>query len=97
MNFLLACLPSVITGIFLFVFQHKIEQREKKAEVRDNVRNDYIKLLVDLTLATHALSEANAVALKDTNGEIARALEYARSIKHKHRDFLEYNGINNIF
>ncbi|MBR2861679.1 MAG: hypothetical protein IKB86_07575 [Clostridia bacterium] len=99
MDILLSCLPSVITGVFLFVFQHRIQKQEKTAEDRDNMRNQYIKLIVDLTLATHALSEANTQTLKGrkNNEDVNRALDYAREIKHKHRDFLETNGINNIF
>ncbi len=99
MNILLSCLPSVITGVFLFIFQRKIEKQEKLATDSDALRNKFIKLIVDLTLATHALSEANARAVEGLgdNEEIRRALCYAREIKHKHRDFLETNGINNIF
>ena len=99
MEFVFACLPSLITGIFLFVLQKKIERQEKNQEERDILRNKYIKLIVDLTLATHALSEANAIALKNgkTNGETERALDYARNMKDKHRDFLELNCIKNLF
>ena len=99
MEFVFACLPSLITGIFLFVLQKKIERQEKNQEERDILRNKYIKLIVDLTLATHALSEANAIALKNgkTNVETERALDYARNMKDKHRDFLELNGIKNLF
>ena len=99
MEFVFACLPSLITVIFLFVLQKKIERQEKNQEERDILRNKYIKLIVDLTLATHALSEANAIALKNgkTNGETERALDYARNMKDKHRDFLELNGIKNLF
>jgi hypothetical protein len=99
MELVFACLPSLITGVFLFMLQKRIDRQEKNQEERDILRNKYIKLIVDLTLATHALSEANAVALKNgkTNGETERALAYAREIKYKHRDFLELNGIKNLF
>lgn len=99
MEIITACLPSVFTGIFLFALQKKIEKQQKNEEEREILRNKYIKLIVDLTLATHALSEASAVALKKgkTNGETERALTYAREIKYKHRDFLESNGIKNLF
>lgn len=99
MELAVTCLPSLLTGIFLFVLQKRIERQQKNEEERDILRNKYIKLIVDLTLATHALSEANAVALKNgkTNGEMERALAYAREIKYEHRDFLESNGIKNLF
>lgn len=99
LTILLSCVPSILTGVFLFFFQHKQEKRERNEEMRDNIRNKYIKLIVDLTLATHALSEANTEALR-TGGnteELQRALAYAREIKHKHRDFMEVNGIRQIF
>ena len=99
MELLLSCLPGIISGIFLFIFQHKLNKRERIEKESDETRNKYIKLIVDLTLATHALSEATAVALQTgrNDGEISRAVEYARDIKYRHRDFLEVNGINNIF
>lgn len=99
MDLLFSCLPSLLTGIFLFFLQKKLNQQEKNEENRDILRNQYIKLIVDLTLASHALSEANATALKNgkSNGETEKALNYAREIKHKHRDFLEQNGIKNLF
>ncbi|MBP5661830.1 MAG: hypothetical protein J6X30_01580 [Clostridia bacterium] len=58
-----------------------------------------MKLIVDMLLATHALSEANTVALQTgkTNGEVERALAYAREIKYTYRDFLEESGIQHIF
>jgi len=96
-NIIISCLPGLFTGIFLFFFQHSIEKRAKNEEQRDKIRNNYIKLIVDLTLATHALSEANAKACAGNNTEIAKALEYANEIKHKHRDFLAQSGINSIF
>ncbi len=99
MEILYGCIPGIITGIFLFFFQRRIVKQEKMQEERDVSRNKYIKLIVDLTLATHALSEANAVALQmgQTGKEFDKALEYARNVKYRHRDFLEESGINNIF
>ena len=96
---LAACIPSMLTGVFLFFFQHRIQKNEKKAVARDNTRIRYMKLIVDMLLATHALSEANTGALQTgkTNGEVERALAYAREIKYKYRDFLEESGIQHIF
>ncbi len=99
MEILISCFPGIITGIFLFILEKKLTMRDKRAKQSDETRNNYIKLIIDLTLATHALSEATAVALQTgtNDGSITRAIKYASDIKKMHRDFLETNGIKNIF
>jgi len=49
--------------------------------------------------AAIALGEATAHAIQDgqCNGEMACALEYARQVKHEQKDFLNEQGVENLF
>ena len=72
-------------------------QRAVEAD-REKAREENEVLLVQATGAAIALGEATAMALKNghTNGETEAALEYAREIKHKQKDFLTRQAAKSI-
>jgi len=87
---IVACLPSVVIGLVVWRMEKKMEQGFRAQEEREAAREENEVLLVQATGASIALGEAAALALKNgnTNGETEAALEYAREIKHKQKDFL---------
>ena len=78
------------------------EEREKKRERQEREREERrhkLELLqIEGTLASIALGEATATALKNghANGETEAALSYAKTKKHEMNDFLREQGVNSI-
>ena len=91
--------PTAITGFFFWLLKRHIDEKEKEREEREQARKQNELLLVQGVFASIGLGEATALALKNghTNGETEAALEYARTIKHKQKDFLTEQGIKNIY
>ena len=77
-----------LTGLAMMVAEEKEKIREKN-EV----------LIIKSVMASIALGEAAATALKNghANGETEAALEYARKIKHEQKDLLTEQGIKGIY
>ena len=97
-----ASIPSALTAFLFWLLEKKIEKREKEKEKRDDARKQLELTLVQSVNAAIALSEATAKAVQripdaHCNGDIQAALEYADRIKHDQRDFLQKQGIDNIF
>ena len=97
-----ASIPSAITAFLFWLLEKKIEQREKEKDKRDEARKQLELTLVQSVNAALALSEATAKAVQkipdvQCNGDITAALEYAGRVKRDQRDFLQKQGIDNIF
>ena len=90
--------PTAITGFFFWLLKRHIDKKDKEREEHEQARKQNELLLVQGVFASIGLGEATALALKNghTNGETEAALAYAREIKHKQKDFLTEQGINNI-
>ena len=69
------------------------------AEEKEKIREKNEVLIIKSVMASIALGEAAATALKNghANGETEAALEYARKIKHEQKDFLTEQGIKGIY
>ena len=107
-----ACIPSAVMGFLMWLFQHNIKKRDKERErleevrrtteaTREAARKKLELLIVQGSNAALALAEATALALErlpDTkcNGEMHKALEYATSVKHDIKHFLEEQGVNAV-
>lgn len=91
--------PSAFTGFCFWLLKRHIDKKEQIREEHEKARKQNELLLVQGVFASIGLGEATALALKNgqTNGETEAALEYARDIKHKQKDFLTEQGINNIY
>ena len=93
-----ACLPSAVVGVIVWRMEKKMEQGFQAQADQEKAREENEVLLVQATGAAIALGEATAMALKNghTNGETEAALEYAREIKHKQKDFLTRQAAKSI-
>lgn len=87
--------PSAVTGLCFFWIEQKIKKNQAKLEEKEKMREKNEILIIKSTMASIALGEATATALKNghCNGEIEAALEYARKVKHEQKDFLIEQGI----
>ena len=79
-----------------------MEKREKKREEQEKIREKQELLMVKSIGAAIALGEATAEAVSripdaHCNGDMHKALEYAREIKHEQKDFITQQGIEAIF
>ena len=107
-----ASVPSALMGFLMWRFQHGIKQRDqararqeetrrqKEAE-REAAREKLELLIVQSTNAALALAEATARAVEripdaHCNGDMHKALEYATSVKHDIKHFLEEQGVNAV-
>lgn len=87
--------PSAVTGLCFFWIEQKIKKNQAKLEEKEKMREKNEILIIKSTMASIALGEATATALKNghCNGETEAALEYARKVKHEQKDFLVEQGI----
>ena len=95
------CVPSAVTGFCFWMIEKRIERREDAAKKREEERKKYELCQLNMTIANAALAEATAEAVQripdaHCNGEMHRALEYARQIKNEQREFLRSQAVNNI-
>lgn len=77
----------------------RIEDKEKAQDKKNEDQQELILILVQSTRASIALGEATAKAVQripdaHCNGDMHSALEYATSIKHKQKEFLDRQGIH---
>lgn len=109
----LACAPSAIMGLFVWLIQRRIKKQDKKREdeekerraeeeKREQLREKQELLLVKGINAAIALGEATAKAVQripdaKCNGDMHRALDYAEKVKHEQRDFLDEQGIIHLY
>lgn len=87
--------PSAVTGLCFFWIEQKIKKNQAKLEEKEKMCEKNEILIIKSTMASIALGEATATALKNghCNGETEAALEYARKVKHEQKDFLIEQGI----
>ena len=96
-----ASIPSAITGFCFWHLQRKIEKRDKKLEEKEKAKEENELLLIKLAGATLSLGEATAAAVQripdsHCNGDMHAALEYARKVKHEHKDMLYEAAVKNL-
>lgn len=94
------CIPTLLTGLFLWKLHRRMEKRDTEQKEREQARTDSQEFIVKGLHASITLGEATAKAVqrldKESNGEMTVALEHARETKHKHRNFLQKQGIKNL-
>lgn len=108
---ILLILITSATGFCFWSLQRKItkrdayrdkqeEERRKQDEARNEARKDHELLLIKSVNASIALGEATAQSVQrldiNCNGEMKKALEYAREVKHEQKDFLNKQGVCNF-
>ncbi len=106
-------IPSAVTGFCFWLVERKInrkeakeqrtrEQRQKEIEEKERLREESQFLILQAVNASIALGEATAKAVQripdaHCNGDMHEALEYATKIKHKQKEHLMKQGIQNIY
>lgn len=80
-------IPSAVTAFCFWILEQKIKKQEKEAEEKERVRQKNEVLIIKSVMASIALGEAAATALKNghANGETEAALEYARRLSMNKR------------
>jgi len=76
--------------------------RESRERQQEEARKKNELLMIKLSYASLSLGEATAEAVQripdaHCNGEMHSALEYAKSIKHDHKDFLTEQGVKQLY
>lgn len=99
---IVACLPSAITGLCFWLIENKIQKENSKREEREKLREKQELFLVQGVNAAIALGEATARAMQripdaKCNGDMHAALDYATKVKREQREFLEKQGIHQIY
>lgn len=87
-----AGIPSAIFGIFIRQMNKRIDERERKREELEKARLKNQLLQMELVAASLSLGEATAEAVQripdaHCNGDMHQALDYAKGVKAKYRDF----------
>lgn len=97
--YILKILPTIITGLGIWRIQVIISNAEVRRKEVDECREKHQIILLKSINASICLGEATATAIKNgkSNGEVAKAMEYAEKIKHEQSDFLHEQGIKKIF
>lgn len=89
-----AGIPTAITGLLF-------RQLEKRMDEKDRAREQHEYLIIKSINASMALGEATAEAVQripdaNCNGDMHAALEYARSVKHEQKDFLNKQAVHSM-
>ena len=106
-------IPSAVTGFCFWLLEGKIkkkdaedqkkrEQHQKDQDEKEKLREESQFLILQAVNASIALGEATAKAVQripdaHCNGDMREAIEYATKIKHKQKEHLMKQGIQNIY
>lgn len=113
LNVLLTCLPSAVVGFGIWLIQRSINKSDKKRTAEEQARHEETEkieelrkkqeaFLVESVDATFKLAKATAGAVQripdaHCNGDMHAALDYANNVTRKHRQFLEQQGIEQLY
>lgn len=96
-------IPTAITAFCSWAIQHSITKKETARAAheaaREAAREKSEVLLIKGMGAAIALGEATAEAVQripdaHCNGDMHAALEYARKVKHEHKEFMTEQGVH---
>ena len=78
-----------------------MEKRERELEEKERAKEANELLLIKLAGASLSLGEATAEAVQripdaHCNGDMHKALAYAREVKHEHKDMLYETAVKNL-
>lgn len=95
-------IPTAITAFCSWMLQRRITRREAAQEEREKAREKNEVLIIQGMGAAIALGEATAEAVQripDThcNGDMHAALEYARKVKHQHKEFMTEQSVQALY
>lgn len=95
-------IPTAITAFCSWMLQQRITKREKAQEERERAREQNVVLIIKGMGAAIALGEATAEAVQripdaHCNGDMHAALEYARKVKHEHKEFMTEQSVQALY
>ena len=95
-------LPTAITAFCFWLLQQRITKRDKAQEERERAHEQNVVLIIKGMGAAIALGEATAEAVQripdaHCNGDMHAALEYARKVKHEHKEFLTEQSVQALY
>lgn len=95
-------LPTAITAFCFWLLQQRITKRDKAQEEREQAREKNEVLIIKGMGAAIALGEATAQAVQripdaHCNGDMHAALEYARKVKHEHKEFMTEQSVQALY
>lgn len=95
---IIAAIPSALIGLAGWWIKKLIDKIETERRESEKAHEEFDIVLIESINGAIALGEATANALKNghTNGDTEAALEYARTVKHRQKDFLTRKGIEHI-
>ena len=86
-------IPSAVMGLIVWRLKGRIEDKEKAQDKKNEDQQELILILVQSTRASIAKA-VQRIPDAHCNGDMHSALEYATSIKHKQKEFLDRQGIH---
>lgn len=94
--------PSAFVAFAFRRLEKKLAKREKENDKKEAARRKNEIIIIESMNAAIALGEATARAVQripdaQCNGDMHAALDYATSIKHKHKDFITEQGIDALY
>lgn len=95
-------IPSAFTAFCFWALERKLDKRQKQNDVKEDARRKNEIIIIESVNAAIALGEATAKAVQripdaHCNGDMHAALDYAEQIKHKHKEFIQEQGINALY
>ena len=95
-------IPSAVMGFVMWKLERRISKREAEAEEREKAQEKLFILIVQSSGAAIALGEATARAVQripdaHCNGDMHAALEYARKVKHEHKEFMTEQSVQALY
>ena len=95
-------LPTAITAFCFWLLQQRITKRDRAQEGREKAREQNVVLIIKGMGAAIALGEATAEAVQripdaHCNGDMHAALEYARKVKHEHKEFMTEQSVQALY
>lgn len=95
-------IPSAITAFCFWLLQRRITKRESAQDEREKAREKNETLIIKGVGAAIALGEATAEAVQripdaHCNGDMHAALEYARKVKHEHKEFMTERSVHALY
>lgn len=91
-------LPSAVTTFTFAMLKSHIDKTEREREVRENLRDENMLLIINCVNVSMDFNEAVAVALKNNhyNGEVAFAQVEANKVRREYAAFITKQGVKNL-
>lgn len=98
---LAAGVPSAIFSSFIKGIEKKLDEARNEQMSHEQKRLEHEIMLIDMTMASLDLAEVTAEAVQripnaNCNGEMSTALQGAKAIQTKYRDFVKLQAVQSL-